>query len=129
MPAATAPPAARPGRGTGGARRAAVRLAAVGSVLGGAAVVSTAAAAPPGDSSPQTAGSPQGEVAGLFGEPLRDRRSAAAQPATTRAEIMRRAQSGHLGLPGHHKGKDIPPAQNAPNTPNTPSPLPPPPFR
>ncbi|MGW4381714.1 peptidoglycan-binding protein [Kitasatospora sp. NPDC004531] len=88
--------AVRSGRGVTvqarGARRAAVLLAAVGSVLGGGAVSSIAAAAPRTDSGPQTADSPQGEVAGLFGRPPASHRSAAAQPATTRSEIMRRAQ-------------------------------------
>ncbi|MFD8479161.1 peptidoglycan-binding protein [Kitasatospora sp. NPDC059673] len=90
-------PAVRSGHGATtrarGARRAAVLLAAVGSVLGGGVVASTAAAVPRTDSGPQTAATPQGGVAGLFGGPLTDRLAVAAQPATTRAEIMRRAQS------------------------------------
>ncbi|MEV7120231.1 peptidoglycan-binding protein [Kitasatospora griseola] len=89
--------AVRSGRGATiqarGARRAAVLLAAVGSVLGGGAVSSAVAAAPRTDSSPQTANSPQGQVAGPFGEPPTSRRAVAAPPATTRAEIMRRAQA------------------------------------
>ncbi|MFJ5922767.1 peptidoglycan-binding protein [Kitasatospora sp. NPDC092948] len=76
-----------------GAQRAAVLLAAVGSVLGGGAVASIAAAAPRADSTPQTADTPQGQVAGPFGEPPVSRRAVTAQPATTRAEIMRRAQA------------------------------------
>ncbi|WP_368662694.1 peptidoglycan-binding protein [Kitasatospora sp. NA04385] len=75
-----------------GARRAAVLIAAAGSVLGGPAV-SLAAAAPRTDSSPLIPDSPQGEVAGPFGADPSAHRSAAAQPATTRAEIMRRAQT------------------------------------
>ncbi len=75
-----------------GARRAAVLLAAVGSVLGGGGVASIASAAPRTDSSPLAADSPQGEVAGLFGEPVEARRSLAPQAATSRAEILRRAQ-------------------------------------
>ncbi|OKJ17355.1 peptidoglycan-binding protein [Kitasatospora sp. CB01950] len=87
--------AVRSGRGVSvqarGARRAAVLLAAVGSVFGGGAVASIAAAAPRTDS-PQTATTPQGGVAGLFGAPPTARRSLAL-PATTRTDIMRRAQS------------------------------------
>ncbi|WP_033257710.1 MULTISPECIES: peptidoglycan-binding protein [Kitasatospora] len=74
------------------ARRAAVLLAAAGSVLGGAAASVAAAAAPRTDSSPLIPDSPQGGVAGPYGADAA-RRSIAPQPATTRAEIMRRAQT------------------------------------
>ncbi|WP_033214393.1 peptidoglycan-binding protein [Kitasatospora phosalacinea] len=75
-----------------GARRAAVLIAAAGSVLGGSAV-SLAAAAPRTDSSPLIPDTPQGEVAGPYGADAGALRSAAPRPATTRAEIMRRAQT------------------------------------
>ncbi|MFJ1753668.1 peptidoglycan-binding protein [Kitasatospora sp. NPDC088134] len=73
-------------------RRAAVLLAAVGSVLGGGGAASIAVAAPGTDSGTQIPGSPQGEVSGLYGG-SGARRGLAAQPATTRAEIIHRAQS------------------------------------
>ena len=76
-----------------GAQRAAVLLAAVGSVLGGGTVASIAVAAPRTDSTPQNADTPQGQVAGPFGEPPVSRRAVTAQPAATRDEIMRRAQA------------------------------------
>ncbi|GAA2122792.1 hypothetical protein GCM10009759_73470 [Kitasatospora saccharophila] len=75
-----------------GARRAAFLLAAAGSVLGGSAAA-PAAAAPRTDSSPLIPDSPQGEVAGPYGADPAAHRSIAAQPATTRAEILRRAQT------------------------------------
>ncbi|MFE1316612.1 peptidoglycan-binding protein [Kitasatospora phosalacinea] len=74
------------------ARQAAVLLAAVGGVLGGPAA-SLAAAAPRTDSSPLIPDSPQGPVAGPYGADTPAHRSIAAQPATTRAEILRRAQT------------------------------------
>ncbi|MFB7946543.1 peptidoglycan-binding protein [Kitasatospora phosalacinea] len=74
------------------ARQAAVLLAAVGGVLSGPAA-SLAAAAPRTDSSPLIPDSPQGRVAGPYGADTPTQRSIAAQPATTRAEILRRAQT------------------------------------
>ncbi|MGW4691069.1 peptidoglycan-binding protein [Kitasatospora cineracea] len=84
--------AARSGRCSArGARRAAVLLAAAGSVLGTA--TATVAAAPRTDSSPSIPDAPQGEVAGPYGADTAARRSIAAQPATTRAEILQRART------------------------------------
>ncbi|WP_344461521.1 peptidoglycan-binding protein [Kitasatospora kazusensis] len=73
-----------------GARRAAVLLAAVGTMLGGTAGAGAAPAARPGGSS-QTTDTPQGEVGGLFGGRVLGPhlRSAAT---TTRADILARAQ-------------------------------------
>ncbi|MFB6892853.1 peptidoglycan-binding protein [Kitasatospora sp. NPDC056327] len=82
-------------------RRAAVLMAAVGTALGGgAAGAATAAAAPaptptPGGPASPRAGTPQGEVSGLFGGSASARSFAApriATPATTRARIIERAQ-------------------------------------
>ncbi|RKE20342.1 peptidoglycan-binding protein [Streptomyces sp. TLI_171] len=85
--------AARSGHGPAcGARRAAVLLAAIGGVLG-SGTAATAVAAPGTDTGPQIPGSPQGEVSGLYGEDGPSQRALTAQPATTRAEIMRRAQT------------------------------------
>lgn len=86
--------AARPADGghpsARGARRAAVLVAAVGTVLGGTA--GSIAAAPLTVTADAPApGTPQGEVAGPFGGPTLQSR--ALQPATTREEIVARAQS------------------------------------
>ncbi|GAA0663353.1 hypothetical protein GCM10010193_13430 [Kitasatospora atroaurantiaca] len=74
-----------------GARRAAVLVAAVGTVLGGAAGATAAPTPKPGGTN-AASDTPQGEVSSLYGDgsaaPVQ--RSAAA---TTRAEIMARAQS------------------------------------
>ncbi|MER5349709.1 peptidoglycan-binding protein [Kitasatospora sp. NPDC002551] len=80
-------------------RRAAVLMAAVGTALGGgAAGAATAVAAPaptPGGSSSPSAGTPQGEVSGLYGESPSARSFAAPRAAAapvTRAQIIERAQ-------------------------------------
>ncbi|WP_345701914.1 peptidoglycan-binding protein [Kitasatospora terrestris] len=78
-------------RSARGARRAAVLVAAVGSVLGGAGGA-TAAPAPQPNSGTPIPDTPQGGVSGLHGESTTAPRLRAAQPATTRAEIMQRAQ-------------------------------------
>ncbi|MFJ1707801.1 peptidoglycan-binding protein [Kitasatospora sp. NPDC088346] len=76
-----------------GARRAAVLLAAVGTVLGGAAAAGAAPSPAPGDS-PGTSipDTPQGEVSGLYGGESLGTRLRAAAPATTRSEIIARAR-------------------------------------
>ncbi|WP_354641606.1 peptidoglycan-binding protein [Kitasatospora camelliae] len=81
-----------------GARRAAVLVAAVGTVLGGATGAIAATGPRTGDTSDSGQGipdAPQGEVSDLYGDApaAETRRAAAAQPATTRAEILRRAQT------------------------------------
>ncbi|MFC7183116.1 peptidoglycan-binding protein [Kitasatospora paranensis] len=94
--------AARPADGghpaARGALRAAVLVAAVGTVLGGA--TSSIAAAPRAattdtattDTTDATApGSPQGEIAGPFGD-VESARALAATTSTTREEIIARAQ-------------------------------------
>ncbi|MEV4558843.1 peptidoglycan-binding protein [Kitasatospora sp. NPDC049285] len=76
-----------------GARRAAVLVAAVGSMLGGGGAAAIATAVPRTDAGPQIPDSPQGEVSGLHGgSAAQPFAKAAEQPATTRAEIMQRAQ-------------------------------------
>ncbi|WP_104820985.1 peptidoglycan-binding protein [Kitasatospora sp. MMS16-BH015] len=73
------------------ARRAAVLMAAVSTVLGAAA---TAGAAPRagGTSSPADTDTPQGEVSPLFGGRTLTPHTRGAAAATTRGEIMARAQ-------------------------------------
>ncbi|MFJ8040205.1 peptidoglycan-binding protein [Kitasatospora sp. NPDC096147] len=77
-------------RSAHGARRAALLVAAVGSVLGGG--VATAAPAPaPAPAGTEAGSTPQGEVAPLRGAAA-ETRSMRAVRTTTRAEIMARAQ-------------------------------------
>ncbi|GAA2261761.1 MULTISPECIES: peptidoglycan-binding protein [Kitasatospora] len=99
----TGPRPARPGdrghRAARGARRAAVLLAAVGAVLGGASGAAAESAPRPGGGAatadapdPTTVpGTPQGEVAGLFGTGA-PRPHLRSLPATSRSEILARAQ-------------------------------------
>jgi len=86
-------------RSARGARRAAVLVAAVGSVLGGAAgAIAAPTTAPTPTPEPGSGalipGTPQGEVSDLYGGSslAAPRLRGAQQPATTRAEIMQRAQ-------------------------------------
>ncbi|MER8183342.1 peptidoglycan-binding protein [Kitasatospora sp. NPDC094015] len=75
-----------------GARRAAVLLATVTTVLGGATGAGAVTSRAPGDSAGQIPDAPQGEVSGLYGAQALGARLRAAAPATTRSEIMARAQ-------------------------------------
>ncbi|MEU9130057.1 peptidoglycan-binding protein [Kitasatospora sp. NPDC048540] len=77
-----------------GARRAAVLLAALGTVLGGPAATAGAVGAPiPGDGTDAPIpDAPQGEVSGLYGGQGATPRLRTATPATTRAEILARAR-------------------------------------